>query len=179
MTEKSADYEILGKVKNERALIITPAGRRLMPEQVQAFFPPDIDGYLYLVDREDGKVEVWKHIYADDHPWKDRRDSNHFVEVIEAQAAKNMEVALLRWNMQGAAEDAKAEDIKATKLQQFQMWVDALPEKLYGFKREGEDLVDVWGNTVFHLRTPTLAFKTPEEIESAILNLIADGFEIE
>lgn len=159
----------------ERALIVTPAGRKIMPEQVQTFFPADIDGYLFLVERNDKKVEVWKHIYADDHPWKERNNTNHFVEVIDAKAAQNMEAAIAQWNREGAMEEEKSAKAKADRRKAFHSWVDGLPETLCGFKRKGEDLVDGWGNMCFRLENPTIAFKTPEEIEAIILELIADG----
>lgn len=160
-------------------LLVTPAARQIMPEHVRAFFPADIDGYLFLVPMENGKVEVWKHIYADEHPWKERCDSDYFVEVLDAKAAANMIDAVAKWNEEGAkVEKKKAEELEGKKAQ-FQAWLDRLPESLSGFKRIDAELLDVYGNTIFHLGSPQLAFKTPDEIEATILELFADGYEVE
>lgn len=160
-------------------LIVTPFGRKMMPESVRGFFPADVDGYLFLIIKDDGTAEVWKHIYADKHLWKEYTDNDHFVEVLDAQTAKNMMEAVERWNTEGAKIEKKAAEERNAKATEFKNWIETLPPNLAGFQREGEELLDMWGNTIFRLGSVQLAFKSVDEIEAAIFELIADGYEIE
>lgn len=150
---------------NDTILVLRNDARGFVPKEALKFFPHELDGYVFFVEKVTG-VEVWNHIYPDDHPWKERAERNYFIDEVECKVAENIIHAVAMWN-------AKAEKIAETKRQDAEEellateeWLLTLPKTIAGFTRRGSMLEDSYGNIIADLTGTHYRFKTVEQLEA-------------
>jgi len=159
-------------------LIITASGQEFIPENLKKFFPNGVvDGHLYLKIKDENKMEIWQCIYADNYPWKIREDHHVFVEEVSTKVGKTIAKKVEEWNELRKKLEEEKEAKKKEREAAFKQWCDALPRQIGGLIREGDQLLDRFGNTLFWLSGLHMAFKTEEEIEQEIEQFFADGGE--
>lgn len=147
-----------------------------VPKRARDFFPNPIDGYLYLVESENGNgFECRRFMYGDSHPWKDYRDSDSFVESLTKEVGLNLSASVESWNEQARRKQEQAAAERLTNQTRFESWLSTLPDEIYGFRREGSELFDQYRNEMFSLAGCQFAFKGLDEIESIIQEIMEDG----
>jgi hypothetical protein len=148
-----------------------------IPEAARPFFPSPIDGYLYLLDCGEAGFECRRYSYADSHPWKDYRDGDRLVEMMTRQAGENLIASVAAWNAAADAAQAKADADREALAERVQGWLNSLPAKVFGFRRESAVLMDECGNAMFNLDSSQFRFKSAYEIECEIEALFDEGFD--
>ena len=150
---------------NNTILVLRNDARSFVPKEALKFFPHELDGYVFFVEKITG-VEVWNHIYPDDHPWKERAEKNHFIDEVEREVAENIIHAVTMWNAK-AEKIAEAKQQESEKeLQATETWLLSLPKSIAGFTRCGSMLEDQYGNVIADLTDSRLRFKTVEQLEA-------------
>lgn len=144
-----------------------------VPKEVVDLFPHQVDGHL-IIDPTDNPdmVEICVYRYADDNPYKERKDTCYALEQVPLSTAQNLFDAVKLWN-------TKAEKLIRQKQQErlaldelIFSWANSLPEKISGFHRVGTELIDNYENHIADLYCTQLRFKTLEELEVLLLECV-------
>lgn len=101
---------------------------KFVPNEFKTLFPNPVDGFLYLEPCNNGYY-MFRRIFGDSHLWKERNSADHFVKKISQIEKDDLTEKVSKWN-----DEAKKDiELKLKKVQEHELWISNLPEKIASF----------------------------------------------